>query len=51
MWEMLNEEESHDYNPYDNKRKPHFVHLVDPETGTMVLLKSGSIIQVVKSVE
>jgi len=36
-----------DYNVFDPKRKPHAIELVDTETGTVVLLKSGSIIEVI----
>jgi hypothetical protein len=35
------------YNWSDPKRTPHSVTLVDKETGTVVLLQSGSIIKVV----
>lgn len=45
-WEM---NPPKNYNPYDKTRKPHAVSLVDPETGTVVRLKSGSIIKVVKA--
>lgn len=38
-----------DYNPLDPKRTPHSVSLVDKENGSIVLLKSGSIIKVVKA--
>lgn len=37
------------YNPYDSKRTPHGIQLVDVETGTIVNLLSGSIIKVIKS--
>lgn len=37
-----------DYNPLDPNRKPHAVQLVDVETGTVALLKSGSIIEVIE---
>lgn len=37
-----------DYNPLDPKRKPHAITLVDPETGSISILQSGSIIKVVK---
>lgn len=36
-----------DYNPYDKKRSPHAIQLVDKETGTVVMLESGSVIKVV----
>jgi hypothetical protein len=36
-----------DYNPLDPSRAPHAVQLVDVETGTVVNLHSGSIIQVI----
>lgn len=38
-----------DYNPYDKKRTPHGIQLVDVKTGTIVNLLSGSIIKVIKS--
>ena len=47
MWEP---EPGLDYNPYDNARKPHILELVDKETGTVVHLKSGSIIRIVKAI-
>lgn len=34
------------YNPYDRTRKPHAVTLVDVETGTIVLLYSGSKVKI-----
>lgn len=37
------------YNPYDKKRSPHGIQLVDLETGTTVNLVSGSIVRIVKS--
>lgn len=40
-----------DYNPYDKTRKPHAVTLVDPDTGTIVLLYSGSRIKIVNARE
>lgn len=36
-----------DYNPLDPKRTPHAVTLVDVDSGSIVILKSGSIIQVI----
>jgi hypothetical protein len=36
-----------DYNPLDPNPKPHAIQLVDVETGSVVMLKSGSIIQVI----
>ena len=36
-----------DYNIFDPKRKPHAVSLVEKDTGTVVMLKSGSIIKVI----
>lgn len=36
------------YNPYDKNRAPHSIQLVDQETGTIVNLPSGSIIEVIK---
>ena len=47
MWEM---EVADGYNPYDDKRKPHVMQCVDPVSGTIVNLKSGSIIKVVKAI-
>ena len=38
-----------EYNPYDKKRTPHGVQLVDVKTGTVVNLLSGSIIKVIKN--
>lgn len=38
-----------DYNILDPKRKPHAVTLVDPENGSVVMLKSGSIISVIEA--
>lgn len=49
FWQGLTEEEKKQYNPYDKKRAPHGVQLVDPDTGTIVNLLSGSIIKIVKS--
>lgn len=37
------------YNPLDPKRTPHSVTLVDVETGSIALLKSGSIIKVIEA--
>lgn len=39
-----------DYNP-DDRRKPHAISVVDVETGTIRLIKSGSLIKVVKDAE
>lgn len=39
-----------DYNP-DNRRKPHAISVVDIDTGTIRLIKSGSMIKVVKDAE
>jgi len=47
MWEMHTDG---DYNPYDEKRKPHVLQLVDPVSGTIVNLKSGSLIKIIKAV-
>lgn len=41
---------SEDYNPYDARRKPHAIELVDSETGTVVFLKSGSLITITKGI-
>ena len=46
MWEA---DVPTDYNPFDPKRKPHAISLVDKETGTIVNLESGSIIKIVKA--
>jgi len=35
------------YNPYDKTRAPHSIQLVDQQTGTIVALPSGSIIEVI----
>lgn len=40
-----------DYNPLDPKRTPHAVSIVDVDTGTVVILNSGSIIEVIESYE
>lgn len=37
-----------DYNPLDPERKPHGITLVDVDSGTIVFLESGSIIQIVE---
>lgn len=39
------------YNPLDPKRKPHAITLVDIETGSVVMLQSGSIVKVVETKE
>ncbi len=36
-----------DYNP-DDRRKPHMTAAIDLETGTVRMVKSGSIIRIVK---
>ena len=47
MWEV----DTHvDYNPYDDTRKPHVMQCVDPVSGTIVNLKSGSIIKIIKAI-
>lgn len=48
-WEQLTEEQRMKYNPYNKYRTPHGIQLVDPETGTIVNLLSGSIIKIIKS--
>lgn len=48
-WETLSDEEKAKYNPYDKERAPHSVQLVDQETGTIVNLASGSIIQIIEA--
>lgn len=45
FWE---ENPPQDYNPLDPNRKPHAIQLVDPDNGSVALLKSGSIIQVIE---
>ena len=50
-WQQLSSEEQEAYNPYDSNRAPHGVSLVDPETGTIVNILSGSIIKVIKTVQ
>ena len=40
---------SKDYNPLDPNRKPHSVTIVDVETGSIAMLKSGSIIKVLEA--
>jgi hypothetical protein len=37
-----------DYNPLDPNRAPHAIMLVDVETGSVAILKSVSIIQVIE---
>lgn len=39
------------YNPQDPQRAPHIVQLVDIDTGTIVNLKSGSIIKIIDAKE
>ena len=36
-----------DYNIFDKNRKPHAISLMEKDTGTMVMLKSGSIIKII----
>lgn len=40
-----------EYNPLDPKRAPHIVQLVDTKTGTVVNLKSGSVVRIVSTPE
>jgi len=47
MWEAGVGE---DYNPYDETRKPHVIQCVDPVSGTIVNLKSGSVIKIIKAI-
>jgi hypothetical protein len=49
FWESQNTPDN--YNPLDPKRAPHAITLVDVATGTIVLLKSGSVIQVIEPKE
>jgi hypothetical protein len=37
-----------EYNPLDPDRSPHTIQLVDIKTGTIVNLKSGSIIKIIE---
>lgn len=46
FWEETPHEE---YNPYDKKRAPHSIELVDVQTGSIVQLNSGSIIKIIKA--
>jgi hypothetical protein len=48
FWEKLTDEEKKAYNPYDTTRAPHSVELVDVETGTVVHLPSGSVVEVIE---
>jgi hypothetical protein len=48
FWQELTPEECEAYNPYDKKRMPHLIQLMDVETGTIVNLPSGSVIKVIK---
>lgn len=49
FWEPLTEKERLAYNPYDEKRSPHSIQLVDTDTGTVVNLKSGSIVKIIEA--
>lgn len=49
FWKQLGEEEQKKYNPYSKDRHPHTIQLVDPETGTVVDLPSGSRVIVVST--
>lgn len=49
FWENLSPEERMKYNPYDTKRAPHSISLVDAETGTIVNLESGSRVRIVRT--
>jgi hypothetical protein len=48
FYETMTPKEQANYNPYDKKRAPHSLNLVDAQTGTIVNLPSGSIIKIVK---
>jgi hypothetical protein len=48
FWQQMTPKEQQEYNPYDPKRAPHAITLVDPKNGTLINLPSGSIIKVVK---
>ncbi len=37
-----------EYNPSDPNRSPHVIQLVDVKTGTIVNLKSGSLIKIIE---
>ena len=43
FWE---ENAPQDYNVLDPKRKPHAIQVIDKQNGSVVLLKSGSIIKI-----
>ncbi len=49
MWQEMTPEEQKAYNPYDTKRAPHTLEIVDKETGTVAYLASGSVIKVIKA--
>lgn len=51
FYEELTDEEKKTYNPYDTKRAPHSMQIVDTETGTVVHLAAGSIIKIIKARE
>lgn len=41
------DEKPEDYNPSDPNRKPHFITIVDLETGSVTKLGSGSRIKII----
>lgn len=49
MWQKMTPEEQEKYNPYDRARAPHLLQLVDQATGTVVHLKAGSVIKIIKA--
>lgn len=46
---LYEQEPPKEYNPNDPKRAPHVIQLVETETGTIVNLKSGSIVRIVSA--
>ena len=50
FWQNLSEKERELYNPYDKKREPHAIQLVDIQTGTIVNLPSGSIVKIIRTI-
>lgn len=48
---MYDPDAGDEYNPLDTERAPHILQCVDRESGTVVHLKSGSVIKVIKANE
>lgn len=46
---LYEQEPAADYNPLDPSRARHIVQLVDVESGTIVNLMSGSVVQIVEA--